>query len=226
MMSMLFRSPSQTRQMLKTLSIIAAGTTCIVLGTNHPVQAATIVDSVNANSSPAAFTSWGATEVGWFYTPTSSYTLDGINTKFGSGGSTSNQTVTVEVYNGAPSSATLLRSASFTALINQFSGGTFANLNLLAGQSYFIGFRNVGGLGVNFTNDVGATALAPFQFGFSNNGSYTFGSSNRPNTQAILQFSQNSAPIPTPALLPGLLALGLGVLRKRKANQVETALEE
>ncbi len=119
----------------------------------------------------------GANEVGWLYTPTSSYALDGINTKFGFA---NNQTVTVEIYNGAPSSSTLLRSAIFTALSNQFSGGTFASLSLLAGQSYFIGFRNVGGLGVNFTNDAGATALAPLRYGFSNDGTYPFSFSGTP----------------------------------------------
>ncbi|WP_181314320.1 PTPA-CTERM sorting domain-containing protein [Phormidesmis priestleyi] len=32
--------------------------------------------------------------------------------------------------------------------------------------------------------------------------------------------------MPTPALLPGLVSLGLGVLRKRKANQAQAILEE
>jgi len=222
---MVLRSPFKISQILKSASFVAVGTTCVVLGASHAAKAATIVDSVNANNSPAAFTSWGATEVGWFYTPTFSYTLNGINTKFGSGGSANNQIVTVEIYNGAPSSSTLLRSASFTALINQFSGGTFASLSLLAGQNYFIGFRNVGGLGVNFTNDAGATALASFRFGFNNDGTYPVSFSGTPNTQPILQFSQNSTAVPTPALLPGLAALGFGVLRKRKKTLVQESVE-
>ena len=87
--------------------------------------------------------------------------------------------VMVEVYDKAPTTGgTLLHSASFTATANAFSCGTFAALNLLAGEDYFIGFRNVNGLGVNFTQDAGAVALNPFQFGFGSSGSYSSGSSN------------------------------------------------
>ncbi|PSB21595.1 hypothetical protein C7B65_03150 [Phormidesmis priestleyi ULC007] len=38
--------------------------------------------------------------------------------------------------------------------------------------------------------------------------------------------SSSATPVPTPALLPGLVSLGLGVLRKRKANQAQAILEE
>ena len=47
------------------------------------VSAAVIVaDSINEFASNAA-TPWAATEVGWFYTPSSAYDLVGINTRFG-----------------------------------------------------------------------------------------------------------------------------------------------
>ena len=35
-------------------------------------------------------------------------------------------------------------------------------------------------------------------------------------------FSTTVTAVPTPALLPGLIALGAGVLRKRKAEAVES----
>lgn len=203
---------------------VSAIATTITISAVCPSSAqAAVIDSVNANRSPSANSFWGVSEVGWFYTPTFSYTLNGINTKFGSGGFANNRTVTVEIYNGAPSAGTLLRSANFTALINQFSGGTFASLNLTAGQNYFIGFRNVSSLGVNFTNESGATALSSLRYGFANNGSYPDSFNFIPNTQAILQFTQNSTPIPTPALLPGLAGLGIAAWRKRRANQEQEA---
>ena len=40
-----------------------------------------------------------------------------------------------------------------------------------------------------------------------------------------LTFTTNSTPIPTPALLPGLIAMGVGVLRKRKAEAAKVADE-
>jgi hypothetical protein len=213
------------------LSITTIGITtsvvCAVLGTSNPANALSIVDSVNADKSPAIGTTWNANEVGWSYTPTFSYNLSGINTKFGAGFGAGSKTVTVEVYDEAPTTGgTLLRSASFTSLANAFSGGTFAALNLLAGEDYFIGFRNVDGLGVNFTQDAGSTALAPLRYGFGNNGSYPSSYDFEPHTQAILQFvGETPTAVPTPALLPGLIGLGLGVLRKRKAQMAAASKE-
>ena len=157
-----------------------AGTACATSTFSTSVQAATVVDSVNASNFPVNDgCTWFASEVGWSYTPRFSYNLSGINTKFGEGVGVMSKPVMVEVYDKAPTTGgTLLRSASFTATANAFSGGIFAALNLLAGEDYFIGFRNVNGLGVNFTQDAGAVALNPFQFGFGNSGSYSSGSSN------------------------------------------------
>ncbi|MBW4578090.1 MAG: PTPA-CTERM sorting domain-containing protein [Tildeniella nuda ZEHNDER 1965/U140] len=203
---------------------IATSTVCTVLGTSNPANALSIVDSVNADKSPAERVSWGASEVGWSYTPTFSYDLSGINTKFGAR-SVGSKTVTVEVYDKAPTTGgTLLRSASFTSLANAFSGGTFTALSLLAGEDYFIGFRDVDGLDVNVTQDAGVVSL-PYRFGSS--GSYeTAFSGSFFVTQPILQFvGEVPTAIPTPALLPGLIGLGLGILRQRKAQAAAVSEE-
>jgi hypothetical protein len=109
-----------------------------------------LVDSVNQNAHPEENT-WYAADVGWEYMPTISYTLTGVFTKFGY---VDNRTVTVEVYEGLPSNGgRLLRSAEFTPATLTYSGASFAPINLVAGHSYFIGFRNVSGLEVNMTGN-------------------------------------------------------------------------
>ena len=142
---------------LKKLSVTTAGAAIIALGYGAgQANAVAIVDSVNADKSPADGYIWTATEVGWDYTPSAAYNLVGVNTKFGF--ETDSRTVSVEVYDASPSNGgTLLRSGNFTPLSNNFSGGTFAPLSLTAGDDYFIGFRNVDGLGVNVTEDAEAT---------------------------------------------------------------------
>ncbi len=44
------------------------------------------------------------------------------------------------------------RSADFTPLSNTFSGSQFSPLNVQAHQTYFFGFRNVGGMFTNVTS--------------------------------------------------------------------------
>jgi hypothetical protein len=158
---------------------------------------AAVVDGVNAAASNDSST-WNATEVGWFYTPTFSYNLTGIETKFGS--FVDSRTVTVEVYTDSPGSGgMLLRSADFTALANAFSGGFFAPLSLTSGTTYFIGFRNVGNFNVNLTNDTGATNLpGGLLYSFDNNGSYSIGPETLFTAQPILQFHDDSA-VPEPS---------------------------
>lgn len=224
---MLPRSFLKVSLALKTATAITASTFCLTVAVGGGAQAASLVDSVNADKSPLnTFTS--VTQIGWSYTPTSSYALSGINTKFFGFSGVDKPEVRVEVYDQSPTSGgTILRSAIFTGLANQFSGGTFQNLNLQAGQSYFIAFQNLGGLiGSNITNDVGATSLGISRFGFNNDGSFSFSESGTASTKPILQFiGEPATAVPTPALLPGLIGLGVGVWRKRKTEQAEELVE-
>jgi hypothetical protein len=209
----------------KAISALTIGTiistTCLAI--TPSAEAAAIVDSVNEDKSPLLDLYKTASEVGWFYIPQTSYTLNGINTKFSSSGIAIEPTVTVEVYEGDPFFGDpLLRRADFTGLANVFSGGTFADLKLVAGNLYFIGFRNVKGLGYNFTADPGAESLFQFVYGLDNNGTYPLVSDDSVAIQPILQFVGNATSVPTPALLPALLGMGVTLLRKRKDEIKET----
>jgi hypothetical protein len=144
--------------------------------------------------------------VGWLYTPALTYTLTGIETKFRT---TDVRTVTVEVYSDVPSNGgTLLRSAPFTPAAGIFSGGAFPGLPVAAGHSFFIGFRNVAGLGANTTTAAqGSQSLGPDYYDFDGTGTYalhfpfTMGDVDRP----ILAL--NGSPIPEPAT-SGLIVTG------------------
>ena len=196
----------------------------VLIASAGQVQAAVIVvDSINESASPAPYL-WSAPEVGWFYTPTFSYDLAGVRTKFGN--SVDSRTVTVEVYNAHPESGgTLLRSADFAPLSNAFAGGEFAPLSLVAKTTYFFGFRNVGGsiLNINSTEDFGATNLGVIRFSFVNDGSYSFSDDTSYTTQPIVQFlGQPSAPpaVPEPSMMVIGTLFGLGgLVAKRRMKK-------
>jgi hypothetical protein len=116
-----------------------------------------VADSINESYSPDT-RNFGLDGIGWMYTPSISYALVGIETKFSSADS---RTVTMEIYDEHPfhNGGTLLRTATFTPASNAFAGGFFASLNLVSGEDYFIGFRNVQGLGYNFASDSGTEQL-------------------------------------------------------------------
>ena len=180
----------------------------------RPAQAQ---DAVNVNATPAS-SAWAATEVGWDYMPATSYSLTGIETKFLSGDP--DREVTVALYGAEPSSGgTLLRSANFTPTGGTFSGASFAALTLAAGQNYFVGFRNVGDLGVNVTGDAGATALSALHYDFYRNGAYDASESGDFTNNPILRFDAAPVPEATTAVSLGLLLALSGlasVVRRRR----------
>src|SRR5262249_19216511 len=127
----------------------------------RPVAAATLVsaDCINCNTTPTARIQWTgtATDVGWPYVPPSSFELAEIQTNFAAGLGT-DRTVTAEIFQGIPGQvgATLLGSVSFFSSMahGQLGGAPFpAPISLTQGAQYFIGFLNVGGLGLNVDAD-------------------------------------------------------------------------
>ena len=82
-----------------------------------------------------------------------SYELSGIYSDFSNGGAS--QTVTLSLYQGIPNSgtATLLASGTFTSDVGLL-GVTFgSDVPITAGDTYFVGMSNTGGIGVDMAND-------------------------------------------------------------------------
>lgn len=183
-----------------------------------------IADSINASATPAFYDpgspftmTWNASQVGWFYTPSTSYDLWEVLTKFGVA---DHRLVTVDVYqashgaNGSllsPSAGAVpLRSAQFVPQTDTLAGGIFAPLTLTANNTYFIGFENVSGLGLNVTADSGATSLAGgLRFGFSGGG-YLPASVGGFLSQPILQFQYDPPDAPATPEPASIVLFGIG----------------
>lgn len=188
-----------------------------------PVSMADTIESVNADADPNEAAVWGVYEVGWRYVAGSTYDLTGILTKFGG---SDGRTMNVNVYDESPlDGGNLLRTASFVALANEFTGGTFAALRVTAGEDYFISVSNVDfsrtTLAIsanNATKDAGRTLLSDlFVRDFADEparGPYNFTDFSM---SPILKF-EGTAVTPLPAAAAGGLAL-IGCLGVRRGGR-------
>ncbi|MEO8621925.1 MAG: hypothetical protein ABI625_12720 [bacterium] len=198
--------------------------------------AQSIAASVNAGSTPVD-EFWTAASVGWFYTPTTSFSLLGVYTQFFATGGT-DRNVTVELLTAPRADGgALLGSGVFntSSARGVFGGATFASaINLVANTQYFLGFRNMAPPGAgdfslvpesdllpaNYTGDVGASMLSTLRFDFDDDGQYLFDVPDGFVTQPMLQLVQQDATTVAPEpgtvwmLIPGLLLL-FGITRYR-----------
>lgn len=177
--------------------IAAVGAIALVNAAAGRLPASIVVaDSVNATDSPIS-SQFGIGAIGWLYTPSFAYDLVGVDTKFSSADS---RTVTLEIYSEHPSlgGGTLLRSATFTPLANVFSGGVFASLALAEGEDYFVGFRNVQGLGNNFSGDFPNQLLTAW-VDRDDSGDYEESAPQLEFRSPILQFYTQTAAVPAPS---------------------------
>ncbi len=105
-------------------------------------------------------------------------------------------------------------------------GGVTSNLsfNLLASDDYFGTKTTAGGLLSLFAS---GPLAGSFQFDGVTvaNGSLSANRSGNVAENGIYGITLTAEPIPTPALLPGLIGLGMGVLRKRKKEMAEATAE-
>ena len=177
-----------------------------------PVQAV-IIDSVNTDQ-PAVNGDWyPLSEVGWLYSPDFSYTLTGIETRFGDADDPPVfvMEITLEVYHGLPGVGTLLRSASFNSgLPGVFVGGSFEPLQIVTGEDYFIGFRNISYMPLN---SAWSGTVLPAYGDNINDGTYSNVIASDNSIHPILQF--HGVPEPSSLLL---LCFGAVIFRKNINN--------
>ncbi|MBS0444419.1 MAG: PEP-CTERM sorting domain-containing protein [Proteobacteria bacterium] len=137
---------------LSRRAALACAALTVATATAPPAAAATF-DSINGAASPPFVLYGGPQNIGWFYTPPTSYDLDGISSNFEPvPNGTGSRTITVQIWTDRPGNGgTLLGQGSFTG--NSASGGvlgaSFASTRLTGGTSYFVDFLDTIGMGVN-----------------------------------------------------------------------------
>jgi hypothetical protein len=192
----------------------------------RPTRAQDLRVGINDTFDPAG-TYWAVDEVGWFFTPISSFTFNEIRTVFHDNplNPTNGQPILFELRerlidsNGISQAGPLLRSTTFGAATT-LAGGTFADFQMLAGETYFLGFRGVLDLGVNVTGDGEAVAQGNMRFSFTSSGTYSdeeeFGLTSYP----IMQLWGADAAVPEPGALALVLPalFGLPVLVRRRSG--------
>lgn len=182
-------------------------------------HASQTADGLNATAGNQNVTWCGnCISVGWYYVPATSYELSGIQTNFtpGLGG---DRTVTVEILTERRAvGGQLLASGTFDSATARgtLGGATFATpVGLVAGSRYFVGFRNVGGIGINTTNDAAATNLGAFGLFLDNDGTNDgayqlrggLPTQGSPQDQPILRFLSPDTPVGVPPSPGQALAL-------------------
>lgn len=179
-----------------------------------------VIESFNEGLEPNYGAPWYAREVGWLYSPSSSYTLTEITTRFAYEGS---RTITLAVYSAPPlDGGVLLRSANFTPLANAYSGSEIDPLEVKKGSSYFVAFINVRDVGVNVTYEPNQQTLGPgLYYGFTGSlekAIFDTGPQVSVHGQPIIRFVGKEAEVPEPTTLSlfAAAALGLACLRRKQ----------
>lgn len=119
---------------------------------------AAFVEQINGDAQPATPTarvdfSNDFAGIGWYYTPQKTYLLTGIYSTFRAlEGTPSAREVTVQIQSERPiNGGYVLAEATFPA--DQSEGGdlgaSFSAISIAAGETYFVNFLNIAGMGVN-----------------------------------------------------------------------------
>jgi len=190
-----------------------------------PAEAQTVQAQVNPTGTLVG-TFKKQSSIGWYFTPTSTFFLNAINTRFNPNATNLNRTVAVELWSDRPGSGgSLLRSGSFqsNSALGTFGGAGFAQILLQSGVQYFIGFRNVQGLGRNTTAGGQSLGAAFYSLGpvFTDDLFEIQSGMSGELPHASLELVGNVSTVPEPMtmtlLATGLVAMGgVSILRRRK----------
>lgn len=145
-----------------------------------------VVDSFNVGQPQAPNTFWGVTDIGWYYTPSTSYSLVQFLTEFTQSTDPGdiNRSVTVGIFTDRPAvGGVLLSSATFNSSVARgvLGGATFSTgIALTGGTTYFVGLENVSHLGVNevsfnFNGGAGPTGSVAPGATYQDSGGAAFG---------------------------------------------------
>ena len=200
-----------TLSTIKKLSVIAAGATCLSLGAINPAHALSLVNN-------------GSFETGNFSGWTQSSNSNLFNTGVTRASAESGK---FGAYFGPVGSKGLALGLSQTLATVKYKsydlsyflkndGGKSNLFSVSVGNTVLLSLKNFPSASdfTEFTSTFIATnASTPLKFAFRQDS----------NKFRLDNVSVTATAIPTPALLPGLLGLGVGVLRKRKA--AATAVE-
>lgn len=207
-------------------------------------RASPVFDRVNPDASPAfsnnTYVHWGSRDAGWYYTPSVTYDLDGIYSRFlqAPDAPVASKTVTVQIRSERPlNGGTVLRQAAFTVNLAAGGdlGGTFAPLRLTAGTKYFVDFLDVQDVGINvatWANDLGGnpqpaggatTSLGPFYRNFDPSTDFSTVSPEYAQVAGVniaggapILFFTGTA-VPEPAVIGPLMA-GAAMLTRRRGR--------
>lgn len=125
--------------------------------TSLGATASGVVESVNGDGAPP-FLAFANANIGWLYTPTSSFALDGLFSTFRNVGTPTQQgpvvprTVNLTVRENGPGGALLAQTSFVADSVGGNLGGRFAPVLLVAGRKYFIAYDNVFNIGLNIPN--------------------------------------------------------------------------
>ena len=191
---------------LKKLSVIAAGATCLTLGAMNPAQALNLV--ANGGFETGNFS-------GWTQSGNSGHT--GVNSASAESGKFGAYFGPVGSNGLSQTLATVVGKSYDLSYFLKNDGGKSNLFSVSVGNTVLLSLKNFPSASdfTEFTSTFIATnASTPLKFAFRQGG---------PSYFRLDTVSVTATAIPTPALLPGLLGLGVGVLRKRKA--AATAVE-
>jgi len=190
----------------------------------NAVVAATVVVGAATSGSPAHALSFSTSGTTTFVNPGGSSTTINFSPLLLSGSEFTPGTLGTNASGLTVNGVANTFSATSNALSNFLTGfqfkGVNAVLNLNAGTNLAKGFfpsvNQAFTVGTGLTGEIRSTSGSLLG---TTSGLFAASSTNG---NGFYSYTGNAVAIPTPALLPGLVAMGIGIMRKRQAEAVES----